>query len=161
MAKKKSIKIKITGSNATTTISGRHLLENVPNESVIQNLTGESQNLDIALKDIEGNVKIAGENIISFASPVAQMLQVTQPLDELSVLLSGNLKQKVEIDDLHSIITGLKEQAIKPQAERHPTKISWLLSSVSFYIAVTELTTPQAERAQQLLELTRKLFNLK
>ena len=144
---RQKVTVKIEGGkNLKLNTAGKNIVENAPDNYAPD---GAGSDVEVTLKDVEGvTLDTSGGSIIRFA-------QIAEPLQELKTLISENLQQQDEIEDLQEIIAALEDQAKKPLKDRSASKIKRLLNGVGTYLGLAALATNQAQQAQQLFETVK------
>lgn len=146
----RTVKVKVDGmQGGKLTAAGGSIGDNVQPGSVISDHGG---NIDIDVKKLNGEMVVAGGDVLKFAN------QVAAPLDELTELIRANLSQKSQIEDLQEIVAELKAQTNKPAEERNTSKIDRLLGNVGSYISLGTLAATQADKAYKLFEMIKALL---
>ena len=143
----RTVKVKVDGMRGgKLTAVGGSIGDNVQPGSVISDHGG---NVDIDAKNVNGEIVVAGGDVLKFAN------QVAAPLDELTELIKSNLSQKSQIDDLQEIVAELKAQANKPAEERNTSKLERLLGNIGNYIRLVTLAATQSDKAYKLFEMVK------
>lgn len=147
---KRTVKVKVDGMQGGKLVAaGGNVGENVQPGSSLPNQGGD---VDVDAKNVNGELVVAGGDILKFAN------QVAVPLNELSELIKTNLSQQSQIDDLLEIVEELKSQANKPSEERNISKIGRLLNNIGSYIGLANLAVTQIDKAHHLFEMVKGLL---
>ena len=134
------------GKNLKLKTAGKDIIENA---QAGYTPGSESSDVEVTLKNVEDvTLDTAGSSIVRFA-------KIAEPLQELKALISENLQQQDQIEDLQEIIADLEDQAQKPSEGRSASKIKRLLDGVGTYLGLATLATTQAQHAQQLFETVK------
>jgi hypothetical protein len=147
----RTVKVKVDGMQGGKLVAaGGSVGENVQPGSLLPDHGG---NVDVDAKNVNGELVVAGGDVLKFSK------QVAVPLDELAELIKANLSQQSQIDDLLEIVEELKAQASKPVEERNISKIGRLLNNIGSYIGLVTLAVTQADKAHQMFEVVKGLLS--
>lgn len=153
MAKRRNkVSVKVDGAkDASVTAAGGTIADGVQSGASFE---GSSGDVDMDLKQLEGGTYVgAGDNVLRFSN------QVAVPLEELTELISQNLTQQDDIEDMKELVAELKSQAEKSPADRNVSKIKRLLNNINTYLGLASLATTQAEKAQDLHSTVERLLS--
>jgi polyhydroxyalkanoate synthesis regulator phasin len=146
----RTVKVKVDGmQGGKLTAAGGSVGDNVQPGSVISDHGG---NVDIDAKNVNGEMVVAGGDVLKFAN------QVAAPLDELVELLKTNLAQQDQIAYLQEVVNDLKSQASKSIEERNVSKMQMLLDNLGKFLGLATLAATQADKAHNLFEMAKRLL---